>query len=107
MVYRTTYQRNLGYRVTGIWQKDEVEEAKKYGQAPGDPKVANNYTADDIVNADGSVKAVYNDKDKEFLGQTTPPVHWSMRNDLNLRKTSVYRSIYILIWDTKPVGKLS
>ncbi len=75
------------YRVTGIWQKDEVEEAKKYGQLPGDPKVANNYTADDIVNPDGSVKPVYNDKDKEFLGQTAPPINWSMRNEFEFRKS--------------------
>ena len=74
------------YRVTGIWQKDEVEEAKKYGQSPGDPKVANNYTADDVVNADGSIKTVYNDNDKEFLGQTAPPFHWSMRNEFEFRK---------------------
>ena len=44
------------YRVTGIWQADEAEEARKYGQRPGDPKVANNYTEDDDVNADGTVK---------------------------------------------------
>ncbi|WP_202616971.1 SusC/RagA family TonB-linked outer membrane protein [Arcticibacter tournemirensis] len=69
------------YRVTGIWQANEVEEAKEYGQVPGDPKVANNYTADDVVNANGSVTHVYNDKDKEFLGQTTPPFHWSLRNE--------------------------
>jgi len=75
------------YRVTGIWQKDEVTEAKKYGQVPGDPKVANNYTADDIVNADGSVKPVYNDKDKEFLGQTAPPINWSLRNEFELWKS--------------------
>lgn len=74
------------YRVTGIWQKNEVEEAKKYGQVPGDPKVANNYTADDVVNADGTTKPVYNNKDKEFLGQTTPPVAWSMRNEFILWK---------------------
>lgn len=37
------------YRVTGIWQPDEIEEAKKVGQLPGDPKVANNYTEDDII----------------------------------------------------------
>lgn len=74
------------YRVTGIWQKDEVEEAKKYGQVPGDPKVANNYTDDDIVNADGTVTPVYNDKDKEFLGQKTAPFHWSMRNEFILWK---------------------
>ncbi|MCW0484556.1 SusC/RagA family TonB-linked outer membrane protein [Gaoshiqia sediminis] len=74
------------YRVTGIWQTDEVEEAKKYGQSPGDPKVANNYTADDIINSDGSVKPVYNDNDKEFLGQTAPPFHWSLRNEFVLWK---------------------
>jgi hypothetical protein len=74
------------YRVTGIWQKDEVEEAKRHGQVPGDPKVANNYTADDIVNADGSVTPVYNDNDKEFLGQTAPPYHWSLRNEFTFWK---------------------
>lgn len=74
------------YRVTGIWQKDEAAEALKYGQRPGDPKVANNYTADDVVNADGSVKHVYNDKDKEFLGQTAPKVNWSIRNDFEFWK---------------------
>ena len=78
------------YRVTGIWQTDEVEEAKKYGQVPGDPKVANNYTADDIENADGSVKPVYNDNDKEFLGETAPPIHWSMRNEFEFRKNLTF-----------------
>ncbi|MDR0700762.1 MAG: SusC/RagA family TonB-linked outer membrane protein [Tannerella sp.] len=72
------------YHVTGIWQTDEIEEAKTYGQLPGDPKVANNYTADDVTNADGTVTHVYNDRDKEFLGQGTPPVHWSLRNEFIL-----------------------
>ena len=74
------------YRVIGIWQKDEVAEAKRYGQVPGDPKVANNYTADDIVNADGTIKPVYNDNDKEFLGQTAPPINWSIRNEFEIKK---------------------
>ncbi|OJV31949.1 MAG: SusC/RagA family protein [Bacteroidales bacterium 36-12] len=74
------------YRVTGIWQKDEWEEAARYGQVPGDPKVANLYTEDDVINADGSVTAVYNDNDKEILGQTAPPIHWSLRNDFTLWK---------------------
>jgi TonB-linked SusC/RagA family outer membrane protein len=83
------------YRVTGIWQVDEVEEAKKYGQAPGDPKVANNYTADDKVNDDGSVTPVYNNNDKEFLGQTIAPVNWSMRNEFVLwRDLSISFNIY-------------
>lgn len=78
------------YRVTGIWQKDEAEEAARYGQSPGDPKVANLYTADDIVNPDGSVTPVYNDKDKEILGETTPPIRWSMRNEFILWKNLTF-----------------
>ena len=74
------------YRVTGIWQPDEIEEAKKVGQLPGDPKVANNYTEDDIINSDGSRTPVYNDKDKEFLGQTTSPYILSMRNNFTILK---------------------
>ncbi|MGN0054477.1 MAG: SusC/RagA family TonB-linked outer membrane protein [Bacteroides sp.] len=74
------------YKVTGIWQKDEWEEAAKYGQQPGDPKVWNN-PDNDIYNEDGSVKTiVYNDDDKVFQGTTTPPINWSMRNDFTLWK---------------------
>lgn len=82
------------YRVTGIWQANEAEEAAKYGQRPGDPKVANNYTADDKVNADGSITPVYNDKDKEFLGQTAPPVNWQLRNDFTLKNWNFSFNIY-------------
>ena len=66
------------YKVTGIWQKDEVEEAAKYGQRPGDPKVWNN-PDNDKVNADGSVTIVYDNDDKQFLGQSSPKVNWSQR----------------------------
>lgn len=83
------------YKVTGIWQADEADEAKKYGQVPGDPKVANIYTADDKVNADGSITPVYNDKDKVFLGKKNPPIHWSLRNEFTLWKDlDVSFSIY-------------
>lgn len=74
------------YCVTGIWQKDEIEEAVKYGQRPGDPKVANSYTANDVVKADGTVTHVYDDNDKEFLGETTPPFLWSLRNEFTIKK---------------------
>jgi TonB-linked SusC/RagA family outer membrane protein len=74
------------YRVTGIWQANEAAEAAKYGQLPGDPKVANNYTADDKVDANGKVTYTYNNNDKEFLGQTTAPYRWHMRNDFTLWK---------------------
>lgn len=74
------------YEVTGIWQVNEVEEAARYGQKPGDPKVVNHYTADDKQNADGTTSPVYNNHDKQFLGETTPPIHWSIRNSFTLYK---------------------
>ena len=73
------------YRVIGIWQVDEVDEAKKYGQVPGDPKVKNN-PDNDTQKADGSTQIVYNDEDREFLGQRAAPINWSMRNDFTLFK---------------------
>ncbi|UEG54786.1 SusC/RagA family TonB-linked outer membrane protein [Mucilaginibacter daejeonensis] len=82
------------YRVTGIWQANEVDEAKKYGQRPGDPKVANNYTADDKVNADGSVTPVYNNNDKEFLGQSSPPIMMSLRNDFTFKNFNFSFNMY-------------
>ncbi|HWJ27938.1 MAG TPA: SusC/RagA family TonB-linked outer membrane protein, partial [Flavisolibacter sp.] len=82
------------YRVTGIWQANEAAEAAKYGQRPGDPKVANNYTGDDKKNADGSYTPVYNDKDKEFLGQTNPPIMWSLRNDFTYKNLNFSFNMY-------------
>lgn len=82
------------YRVTGIWQVNESVEAAKYGQRPGDPKVANNYTADDIINADGSRTPVYNNNDREFLGQTQAPIMWSLRNDFNYKNFNFSFNLY-------------
>lgn len=82
------------YRVTGIWQADEEAEAARYGQRPGDPKVANNYTADDKVNDDGTITPVYNDKDKEFLGQTAPPINWQLRNNFTFKNWDFSFNIY-------------
>ncbi|WP_440427201.1 SusC/RagA family TonB-linked outer membrane protein [Prevotella merdae] len=86
------------YEVTGIWQVDEYEEAAKYGQRPGDPKVWNN-PDNDQYNADGTVKKiVYGNEDKKFLGQSTPKVRWSLRNDFTIFKNwSVGLSIYSMM----------
>lgn len=86
------------YKVIGIWQADEYEEAAKYGQRPGDPKVWNNPDNDEY-NADGTVKKyVYGNEDKQFLGQTTPKVRWSMRNDFTLFKNwTVGFSMYSML----------
>ncbi len=64
-----------GYKFIGVWQEDEAEEAAKYGQSPGDPK---------ILDVDHSYS--YDNNDKVFLGTTTPKVRWSMRNEFTLFK---------------------
>ena len=82
------------YKVEGIWQKDEAEEAAKYGQRPGDPKVWNN-PANDVYNEDGTVsKIVYGNDDKVFQGQTTAPWNWSLRNDLKYRDFTLSFNLY-------------
>lgn len=74
------------YKLLGIWQKDEYQEAAKYGQKPGDPKVWNN-PDNDIYNEDGTVKEyVFNDDDKVFQGTTAPPVYWNWKNDFTIFK---------------------
>lgn len=86
------------YKVTGIWQKNQVEEAAKYGQRPGDPIVWNN-PANDEYNADGTVKKyVYNNDDKVFLGKSVAPVRWSMHNDFVLWNSfTISFSMYSLL----------
>ncbi len=75
------------YDVVGIWQPSEADEAAKYNQRPGDPKVANHYTGDDIVDPEtGERTAVYNDKDKIFHGTKYAPIYLSMTNDFTLWK---------------------
>lgn len=83
------------YDFDGIWQVDQAEEAAKYGQKPGDPRVINHYTDDDGVNADGSSKAVYNDKDKTYHGTTIAPYFLNMRNEFKLwNSLSIAFSMY-------------
>ncbi|MEJ5054412.1 SusC/RagA family TonB-linked outer membrane protein [Sphingobacterium sp. MYb382] len=67
------------YKVNGVWQENEAEEAKLYKKAgirPGDFKL-------DDVNGD----YVYNDDDKQFLGYTSPRFTWALRNEFNLFKS--------------------
>lgn len=61
------------YKMIGIWQLDEAEEASKYGKQPGDPKLLD-------VNEDG----VMTEDDKLFLGSKTPRYRMSLRNDFYL-----------------------
>ncbi|QEC74139.1 SusC/RagA family TonB-linked outer membrane protein [Arachidicoccus ginsenosidivorans] len=63
------------YKVTGIWQLGEEDDAKVYGKQPGDPKALD-------VNKDG----VVNNDDKVWLGSSVPRYRASLRSDLQLFK---------------------
>lgn len=83
------------FKSEGVWSVAEADEAAKFGQVPGDIKVWNN-PENDVYDENGNfVRAVYNDEDKVFLGQTNAPVHMTMRNDFTLFKNfSIGLSMY-------------
>lgn len=76
------------YETDGIWQNtpEDIAAAALVGQKPGDAKVVNHYTEDDKILDDGTRVAVYNDKDKKYLGTTAPPIYWTLRNEFTLWK---------------------
>jgi TonB-linked SusC/RagA family outer membrane protein len=73
------------WKTDGIWQADQAAEAAKVNQKPGDPKVINYCTEDD---KDGV--PVYNDKDRQYLGTTQPPIYWNIRNDFEFFKNFTF-----------------
>ena len=85
------------YKVEGIWQVDEAEEAAKYGQRPGDPKVWNNPDNDEY-NEDGTVKTyVYNDDDKVFQGNRNAPWRWNLRNEFTYKNFTFSFNFYSIM----------
>lgn len=86
-----------GYQFNGVWQRGEEEEAAKYGQAIGDPK---------ILDMDGNGK--YNNDDKTFQGNTTPKVRWNMRNEFTVFKNfNVSFSMYSYLGHKKSLGRFT
>ncbi|MET3981083.1 TonB-linked SusC/RagA family outer membrane protein [Mucilaginibacter sp. UYP25] len=63
------------YKIQGVWQTPELDEAKKYGAVPGDFK---------LQDMNGDFK--FTNDDKVFLGSTAPRLNWSLRNDFNFFK---------------------
>jgi TonB-linked SusC/RagA family outer membrane protein len=64
-----------GPRVLGIWQSEEAEEARVYGQYPGDFKVED-------IDKDGKISQ----NDNVFQGYTLPRFRWNMRHDFTIYK---------------------
>lgn len=85
------------YETDGVWQNtpEDIAAAALVGQVPGDPKVKNLYTEDDLILDDGTRVPVYNDNDKTYQGTTQPPIYWNIRNDFTLWKDLTFSfSIY-------------
>lgn len=80
------------YEQDGVYQNtpEDIAAAEAVGCVPGDVKVINHYTEDDIINEDGTRTPVYNDKDKVYHGTTVPPMYLNMRNDFTFFKNLTF-----------------
>ncbi len=78
------------YKVIGVWQLGEEEEATKYGVRPGDVK---------ILDVNGDYK--FNNDDKVFLGSTSPKFRWTLRNDFTLFKNFDISFMMYSYWGQK------
>lgn len=86
-----------GYKFLGVWQENEAEEAAKYDQVPGDPK---------LLDVDNNYKL--NNDDKVFLGNKTPKVRWSMRNEFTVFKNwNLSFSMYSYLGHIKSMGRFT
>lgn len=86
-----------GYKFIGVWQENEAEEAAKYKQQPGDPK---------LLDVDNNYK--FNNDDKVFQGNTTPKVRWNMRNEFTLFKNwNVSFSMYSYLGHKKTMSRFT
>ena len=78
------------YKVLGVWQLGEEEQAARYNQFPGDFHIKD-------ANNDG----IYNDLDKEFLGRTVPIFTWSMRHQFNFFRDFDFSFLLYSSWGHK------
>lgn len=74
-------------KVLGVWQENELDEAKKYGVAPGDFKVED-------VNGDFK----YSDADRQFLGFRSPRFQWNLRNEFTVLKNIDFSFMLYCNW---------
>ena len=63
---------NYGYRIIGVWQLDEAEEAAEWDSEPGFIKLED-------VNGDGQMDA----DDRQIIGQQDPKFTWGLSNSFS------------------------
>ena len=78
------------YQKLGIWQTDEADEAKKFGQAPGQIKVKDQ-------NGDGKIDAV---NDRVIVGNTIPKWSGGITNRFEFKGVDFSFFIYARVGNT-------
>lgn len=78
---------NFYYEYDGIWQLDEIEEAKKYGQVPGSVKVVDQ-------NNDGKISSSAGIDDRVVLGNELPKWMAGISNTFNYKSWDFSFFIY-------------
>ena len=65
---------NYGYKMIGVWQLGEEDEASVYDREPGDAKIED-------LNNDGMI----NDDDRQVIGQRDPKFTWGLSNSFSYK----------------------
>lgn len=78
------------YKIIGVWQVGEEDEASKYKLSPGDFKLED-------VNKDYK----FTNEDKSFQGYNTPPLIWSFRSDFTLFENFDFSFLIYSKWNYK------
>ncbi|MFV0541092.1 MAG: SusC/RagA family TonB-linked outer membrane protein [Aestuariibaculum sp.] len=82
------------YKILGVWQLGEEEEAKLYGQVPGDFK---------FLDKNGDY--TYTSDDKEFQGSKIPTTRLNMRNSFSYKNFTFSFNMYSYLGQKKTFNR--
>ncbi len=74
-------------KVLGVYQSNEADKAKVYGQSPGDFKLQD-------VNLDSQ----YTNADRQFIGYSKPRYQWTLRNNFTFLKNFDFSFLIYSQW---------
>ncbi|MFV0565354.1 MAG: SusC/RagA family TonB-linked outer membrane protein [Flavobacteriaceae bacterium] len=82
------------YKILGVWQLGEEDEAALYGQVPGDFK---------FLDKDGNY--TYTNADKEFQGSKVPTTRLNMRNSFSYKNFTFSFNMYSYLGQKKTFNR--
>lgn len=81
------------YRIIGVWQENEMEEAKKY--------TGKGIKAGDFKLEDVDLNYNFTEEDKQFTGYKSPRFTWALRNEFNIYKNFDFSFQLLSNWGQK------